>query len=165
MQSNIYMVLFVDRATRLIVGFFVKNKNEDIAVDIMKRFVVTNVSAPKFTGKDFRFVQSANGEMHSEKVRLYSWTNGIFQRFSSPHHSLSNGPNERAMKKMKDVGRCIKLEKKMPAAFWEYAAKFAFKYCNERRIEREWQREAKFQMFRVTADYSRFRIPFSKAVF
>jgi len=122
------MVLFVDRATRLIVGFFVKNKNEDIAVDIMKRLVVTNVSAPKFTGKDFRFVQSANGEMHSEKVRLYSWTNGIFQRFSSPHHSLSNGPNERAMKKVKDVGRCIKLEKKMPAAFWEYAAEFAFKY-------------------------------------
>ena len=79
----------------------------------MKKFVETNLSAPKFAGKDFIFVQSDNGEMHSEKVRLYSWVNGIFQRFSSPHHSLSNGPVERAIKKVKkvkDVGRCIKLE-------------------------------------------------------
>ena len=66
------MVLFVDRATRLIVGIFVKNKNEETAVEVMKRFIETNLSAPRFSGKDFIFVQSDNGEMHGEKVKLYS---------------------------------------------------------------------------------------------
>ena len=108
MQGNIYMVLFVDRSTRLILGIFVKNKNEDTAVEVMRKFIDTKLSAPKFSGKDFIFVQSDNGEMNSEKVRMYSWANGIFQRFSSPHHSLSNGPVERAIKKVKDVGRCMK---------------------------------------------------------
>jgi len=165
MQGNMYMVLFVDRATRLIVGIFVKNKNEDTAVEVMKKFIETNLSAPKFSGKDFIFVQSDNGEMHSEKVRLHSWANGIFQRFSSPHHSLSNGPVERAIKKVKDVGRCMKLEKKMPETFWEYAAKWAIYILNRtpNRFNGEWQRDATYQMFRITADYSRFRIPFSKA--
>ena len=71
MQGNTYMVLFVDRATRLIVGIFVRNKNEDTAVEVMKRFIDTNLSAPRFTGKDFIFIQSDNGEVHSEKVMLY----------------------------------------------------------------------------------------------
>ena len=57
MQRNMYMVLFVDRATRLIVGIFVKNKNEDTAVEVMRKFIDTNLSAPKFAGKDFIFVQ------------------------------------------------------------------------------------------------------------
>ena len=92
MQGNIYMVLFLDRATRLIVGIFVKNKNKDTAVEVMKKFIDTNFSAPRFAGKDFIFVQSDNGVMNSKKVRLYSWGHGIFQRFSSPHYSLSNGP-------------------------------------------------------------------------
>jgi hypothetical protein len=130
MQGNIYMVLFVDRSTRLIVGIFVKNKNEDTAVEVMRKFIDTNLSAPKFSGKDFIFVQSDNGEMNSEKVRMYSWANGIFQRFSSPHHNLSNGPVERAIKKVKDVGRCIKLEKNMPELFWEYAARWAIYILN-----------------------------------
>jgi len=108
MQGNVYMVLFVDRATRLIIGIFVKNKNEETAVEGMKKFIETNLSAPKFSSKDFIFIQSDNGEMNSEKVRLYSWANEIFQRFSSLHHSLSNGPVERAIKKVKDVGRCMK---------------------------------------------------------
>ena len=70
MQGDIYMVLFVDRATRLIVGIFVRNKNEDTAVEVMKKFIDTNLAAPRFAGKDFIFVQSDNGEMNSEKVRL-----------------------------------------------------------------------------------------------
>ena len=78
MQGNIYVVLFVDRATRLIVGIFVRNKNEDTAVEVMKKFIETNLSPPRFSGTDLIFVQSDNGEMHSEKVRLYSWANGIF---------------------------------------------------------------------------------------
>ena len=53
MQGNVYMALFVDRATRLIVGFFVKKKNQNTGVDIMKRFVEANLSAPKFAVKDF----------------------------------------------------------------------------------------------------------------
>ena len=72
MQGNIYMVLFVDRATRLITGIFIKNKNEETAVEVMKKFIETNLSAPRFSGKDFIFVQSDNGEMHGEKVKLYS---------------------------------------------------------------------------------------------
>jgi len=52
MQGNVYMALFVDRATRLIVGFFVKKKNQNTGVDIMKRFVETNLFAPKFDGKE-----------------------------------------------------------------------------------------------------------------
>ena len=165
MQGNIYMVLFVDRSTRLIVGIFVKNKNEDTAVEVMRKFIDTNLSAPRYSNKDFIFVQSDNGEMNSEKVRLHSWANGIFQRFSSPHHSLSNGPVERAIKKVKDVGRCIKLEKKMPEMFWEYAAKWAIYILNRtpNRYDGEWQREAFYQMFHIETDYSRLRIPFSKA--
>ena len=156
------MVLFVDRATRLIVGIFVKNKIEDTAVEAMKRFINTNLSAPRFTGKDFIFVQSDNGEMHSEKVKLFSWANGIFQRFSSPHRSLSKGPVERAIKKVKDVGRCIKLEKRMPEPFWEYAAKWAIYILNRtlNRFNGEWQWEAMYQMFGIATDYSRLRIPF-----
>ena len=106
------------------MGIYVENKNEDTAVEVMRKFIYTNLSAPKFSGKDFIFVHSDNGEMNSEKVRMYSWANGIFHRFSSPHHSLSNGPVERAIKKVKDVGRCIKLEKNMPEPFWEYAARW-----------------------------------------
>jgi hypothetical protein len=48
------------------VGIFVKNKNEDTAVEVMRKFIDTNLSAPKFSGKDFIFVQSDNGEMNSE---------------------------------------------------------------------------------------------------
>ena len=65
MQGNVYMVLFVYRATRLVVGIFVRNKNEDTAVEVMKRFIDTNLSAPRFAGKDFILVQSDNGEMSS----------------------------------------------------------------------------------------------------
>ena len=72
MQGNTYMVLFVYRKTRLIVGVFVKNKNEDTAVQVMKTFIETNLAAPRSAGKYFIFVQSDNGEMHSEKVTLYS---------------------------------------------------------------------------------------------
>ena len=142
-----------------------RNKNEETAVEVMKKFIETNLSAPKFSGANFIFVQSDNGEMHSEKVRLYSWANGIFQRFSSPHHSLSNGPVERAIKKVKDVGRCIKLEKNMPEMFWEYAAKWAIYILNRtpNRFDGEWQREAFYQIFHIETDYSRLRIPFSKA--
>ena len=59
------MVLFVDRATRLIVGIFVR-KSEDTGV--MKKFLETNLSAQKFSGKDFIFVQSDNREMNYKKL-------------------------------------------------------------------------------------------------
>ena len=53
----------------------------------------------------------------------------------------------------------------MPEPFWEYAARWAIYILNRtpNRFDGEWQREAIFQMFSITADYSRFRIPFSKA--
>ena len=60
MQGNIYMVLFVDRSTRLIVGIFVKNKNEDTAVEVMRKFIDTNLSAPRYSNKDFIFARSGN---------------------------------------------------------------------------------------------------------
>ena len=50
------------------MGLFAKNKDADTAVEIMKKFVETNLSVLKFAGKDFIFVQSDNGEMHVEKV-------------------------------------------------------------------------------------------------
>ena len=45
-------------------------------------------------GEDFIFLQADNGEFESEKVKKYAFKNGIFQRFSSPYHNLSNGPVE-----------------------------------------------------------------------
>ena len=62
----------IDKSTRLIVGIFVKNKNEDTAVEVMRKFIDTNLSAPRYSNKDFIFVQSDNGEMNSEKVKLHS---------------------------------------------------------------------------------------------
>ena len=51
LQGNVYLVLFVDRATRLIIGFFVKNKDDDTAVGLIKRFIEENLSAPMFKGE------------------------------------------------------------------------------------------------------------------
>ena len=48
-QGNHYMVLFVDRHTRLIIGFFVKKKDEATAIEIIKKFIKENLAAPKFT--------------------------------------------------------------------------------------------------------------------
>ena len=67
-QGNHYMVLFVDRHTRLIIGFFVKKKDEATAIEIIKQFIKENLAAPKFKGQDFIFLQSDNGEIHSKKV-------------------------------------------------------------------------------------------------
>ena len=49
-QGNHYMVLFVDRHTRLIIGFFVKKKDEATAIEIIKQFIKENLAAPKFKG-------------------------------------------------------------------------------------------------------------------
>jgi hypothetical protein len=164
LQGNVYLVLFVDRASRLVVGFFVKNKDDDTAVGLIKRFIEENLSAPMFKGEDFVFLQADNGKFESEKVKKYAFKNGAFQRFSSPYHSLSNGPVETAIKKVKQTGRCILLEKRMPEYFWEYSAAMAIYIINRmpNRYEGVWQREAVYQMFGITADYSRFRGPFSK---
>ena len=86
----------------------------------------------------------------------HSATNCGPMRFSSrdsaavahrPHqatYSLSNGPVERAIKKVKDVGRCIKQEKKMPETFWEYKARWAIYILNRtpNRFDGEWHCEA-----------------------
>ena len=66
-------MLFVDRATRLVIGFFVKNKDDDTAVGLIKRFIEENLSAPMFTGEDFIFLQADNGE--------FWFKNGIFLHF------------------------------------------------------------------------------------
>ena len=76
------------------------------------------------------FLQSDNGEFHSKKVRLYSWANDIFQRFSSPHHSLMNGPVERAIQKVKIVGKCVLEDRRMPQLFWQDAASMAIYVLN-----------------------------------
>jgi len=157
-QGNHYIVLFVDRHTRLIIGFFVKKKDEATAIEIIKQFIKENLAAPKFKGQDFIFLQSDNGEFHSKKVKLYSWASGIFQ-------SLMNGPVERAIQKVKVVGKCMLEDRRMPQLFWQDAASMAIFVLNRtpNRYEGEWQREALFQMFKILTDYSRFRIMFSKA--
>jgi len=149
----------------LIIGFFAKKKSEDAVMSIITRFREENLSAPKFSGKHFIFLQSDNGEFSSSQVRAYSWRSGIFQRFSSPHHSLMNGPVERAIKKVKTIGKCMLEERHMPQIFWEDAAKMAIYVLNRtpNRYEGRWQREAMHLMFGISTDYSRFRVPFSKA--
>ena len=87
-------IINVDRATRLAIWFFVKNKDDDTAVGLIKRFIEENLSVPMTKGEDFIFLQADNGEFESEKVKKYAFKNGIFQRFSSPYHNLSNGPVE-----------------------------------------------------------------------
>ena len=114
-QGNYYMVLFVDRHTRLIIGFFVKKKDEATAIEIIKQFIKENLAAPMFKGQGF--LQSDNGEFHSKKVKLYSWASGIFQRFSSRLHSLMNGPVERDIQKVKVVGKCMLEDRRMPQLF------------------------------------------------
>ena len=111
------------------------------------------------------FLQSDNGEFSSSQVRTYSRRNGIFQRFSSLHHSLMNGPVERAINTVKTIGKCMLEERRIPQMFWEDAAKMAIYVLNRmpNRYEGEWQREALYLMFGIKTDYSRFRVPFSKA--
>jgi len=81
LQGNVYLVLFVDRASRLVVGFFVKNKDDDTAVGLIKRFIEENLNAPMFKGEDFIFLQADNGEFESEKVKKYAFKNRIFSVF------------------------------------------------------------------------------------
>ena len=85
-QGIVYMVLFVNRYTRLIVGFFVKKKKEDTAIELIRQFIKENLTAPMFREQDFVFLQSDNVEFYSKKVRLYSWANGIFNIF--PAHII-----------------------------------------------------------------------------
>ena len=153
-QGNIYMCLFVDRRTRLIVGFFAKRKTEETAMGIIKRFREENLSAPIHPSKHFIFLQSDNGEFSSRQVRAYSWRSRIFQRFSSPHHSLMNGPVERAIKKVKTIGKCMLEDRHMPQMFWEDAAKMAIYVLNRtpNRYEGRWQREAMYLMFGILTD-------------
>ena len=61
---------------------------------------------------------------------------------------------------MKVVGKCMLEDRKM-----QDAASMAIFVLNRtpNRYEGEWQREALFQMFKISTDYSRFRIMLSKA--
>ena len=54
-QGNIYVCLFIDRRTRLILGFFAKKKNEEFALSIITRFREENLSAPMFSGTLFSY--------------------------------------------------------------------------------------------------------------
>jgi len=62
------MVLFVDRHTRLIIGFFVKQNDEATAIEIIKQFIKDNLAAPMFKWQDFIFLQSDNGEFHKKRL-------------------------------------------------------------------------------------------------
>jgi len=62
MQGNIYMVLFVDRATRLIVGIFVKN--EDTAVGVIRKFRYEFVGAKvQWKGLYIRAIRQRGNEL------------------------------------------------------------------------------------------------------
>ena len=133
------------------IHFYNNIQCEYYKLEIIKQlFIKENLAAPKFKGQGFIFLQSNNGEFHSKKVKLYSWASGIFQRFSSPHHSLMNGPVEHAIQKVKVVGKCMLEDRKMPQLFWQGAASMAIFVLNRtpNRYEGEWQREALFQMLK-----------------
>ena len=165
-RKNKYMVVFVDSRSRLIVVYFIKSKSGDEVLKILEKFINEFLVSPRFNKeKEFIFLQSDNGEFADEKIKLFSWKCGIMQRFSAPYHSVSNGPVERAILKVKEMGKAFLIEKLMPEEYWEFAASMAAYVLNRTpfKYKNKWQMDAVSQFFGVVADYSRFRIPFSVA--
>ena len=165
-QGNHDMVLFVDRHTRIIIGFFVKKKDEATAIEIIKQFIKEYLAAPKFReqGSESKVSCSCNQTMESFTVKRSDFTHRRTAYFNAfPAHTtivLMNGPVEHAIQRVKIVRKCMLEDRRMPQLFWQDAASMAIFVLNRtpNRYEGEWQREALYQMFRISTDYSRFRI-------
>ena len=62
-QGNVYMVLIVDRYTRLIVGFFVKKMDKNTAIELIRQYIKENpyikfIKTSIYRSQDFVFLQS-----------------------------------------------------------------------------------------------------------
>jgi len=165
-RKNVYMAVFVDSAARLIISYYMRSKEGIEVAKVLQLFVAEYLISPRFDKtKAFIFLQSDNGEFADKKIKLLSWKSGIVQRYSAPYHSVSNGPVERAILKIKEMGKAFLIEKSMPQEYWEFSARMAVYVLNRTpyKYRNKWQEDAVSKFFGVVADYTRFKIPFSVA--
>jgi hypothetical protein len=109
------MAVFVDSAARLIISYYMRSKEGIEVAKVLQLFVLIS---PRFDKtKEFIFLQSDNGEFADKKIKLLSWKSGIMQRYSATYHSVSNGPVERAILKIKEMGKAFLIEKSMPQEY------------------------------------------------
>ena len=87
-------------------------------LEVIGEFVKVHGAFVMSQGISPMIIQSDNGEFDSKKVRYYSMSNGIVQRFSLSYHSITNGPVERMIRKIKEMGRAMMIDKKSPQEFW-----------------------------------------------
>jgi hypothetical protein len=160
---NIYKVVFVDSYTRLTVIDFIGSKDDKSILEVLSEFTKVHVAFALAQGVNPVFIQSDNGEFDSSKVKFFCISHGLVQRFSPPYHSITNGPVERMIRKVKEMGRAMMIEKSMPQEYWEWAASAAVYISNRLpvRYENEWIREPLYLMYGLETDYSRWRVMFS----
>jgi hypothetical protein len=159
-EGNKYLTIFVDDASGLVKKYYMPNKSDQEVMKVIEKFHDEYLVRVKARGIGFLQIQSDNGEFKSTRVRKFCATNDIYQRFTSPRHSNSNGRAERGIGNAKAVGRVLLAHSGLGEEFWEYASDCAEFIVNRTpfKLDGQWVREPWFQFFNLTSDYAKFRV-------
>ena len=158
--GNKYMNLFVENVTGHLVLYFTKTKSDADVVNVLKKFADEWVARMKARGVYNIRIQSDNGEFKSNKAQKYCNKADIYQKFTAPYHSSSNGRAERAIGTVKATGRILLAHSGLGEEFWELAADCAvFLLVRTPNKEKgQYVRESLFRMFGHTSHYGRLKV-------
>ena len=174
--SNVYLGLFVEDKSGLLVKYGMRQKNDNETLRVAKEFNVEYLERVRARNVRNIQMQSDNGEFASAKLRAFWASVDVYQRFTSPYHSNQNGRVERSFGSVKGMGRsmishlqlALPSDEKIddPEPYWEVAAECAVFTINRTpyKLEGHYVREPIFQFFGTTANYGFFRAFGSSAV-
>ena len=155
-----YLVIFVEGASGTIITYGAPNKSDVEMLKISARFERKFLAIVRSRGVVGIQLQSDNGEFATAKIQAFWATNGVYQRFTSPYHSSSNGRAERAIGNVKAMGRVLLAHAELGEDFWYFAAMCAAFLINRTpyKLDGKYVREPWYQFFRTTANYAFFRV-------
>jgi hypothetical protein len=157
--GNIYVYLFVDSCTRMYFKYFSKRVDDKTTLKILELFY-NEVLCYLPNTDEFRFIQSDNGQLDTNLVKGWIRRNKIYSRYSPPYHHFTNGFVERAFRSINDLARCMLQSAGLPEPYWECAFCYAVLIRNilPNQVSSGYVREAYFQWYGLTFDYSLLRV-------
>ncbi len=112
-----YFVTFIDDKSRMVVVYFLKNKNE-----VLPKFQEFVALAENHTGKTIKTIRSDNGgEYTSNEFERFCKTRGIIHETTVPYNPEQNGVAERMNRTLMESARSMLCQANLSPSLWAEA--------------------------------------------
>jgi transposase InsO family protein len=162
--GTLYIITFIDDASRISEVYTVRNKSE--VFNVFKEY---RVRVEKETGRQIKVLRSDNGgEYINNEFEEYLRNNGIKHEKTTVYTPQQNGVAERLNRTLLEMTRCLLRERGVPNLFWPEAVKTAnvirnritTKICGDKTPYELWTgRKPNIAHFRVFGCKAYVRIP------